>query len=53
MSTDEELEVDKAYTIGAEETAEKNWVLLSRLRQAPNIGSSGRLWNSKFSSQMN
>ena len=51
MATDEELGADKAYTIGAEETAVKK--LLSRLRQASNIGSSGRLWNRKFSSHMN
>ena len=53
MATDEELGADKAYTIGAEETAVKNRIMLSRLRHASNIGSSGRLWNRKFSSHMN
>ena len=53
MSTNEELGADKANTVGAEETAEKNRILLGRLRQASNIGSSGRLWNWKFSSHMN
>ena len=56
MSTDEELGAGKAYTVGEDETAalvkmkpqQKNRLLLSRLRQASNIRSSGRLWNRKF-----
>ena len=53
MATDVELGAVKAYTIGAEETAVKNRIMLSRLRQAADIASSRRLWNRKFFSQMN
>ena len=53
MATDKELGADKANTIGAEETAVNNRILLTRLREASNLGSSGRLWNRKFSSHMN
>ena len=43
MATDVELGAVKAYTIGAEETAVKNRIMLSRLRQAADIASSSGL----------
>ncbi len=51
MATDQELGADKASLV-QRKPQYKSRILLSRLPQASNIGSVGRLWNRKFSSHM-